>query len=469
MQIKPLLNQVPSQLVSSRIYLGDGINTFLSPFEIKDSQATYLRNLISTYYPTLKVRDGMPTFASTLTAVKGMGQRNNQYLHVQDGTVWKYWNGSSWANVQTGLTASEVEFEEFSTGTTKYTILANGTNKLAWDGTSITNLTNAPASRIFSVHKGRIYWARENDIVFCATNLINDYTTVSGGGTIDITRAKGAITAMYPYNDKMCVFTAFSMHELHGIPSLIPTVIDIEGDIGCVSDKSLIKCSKRLYWMWYDGIYEYNGASIIKVSEATLNSGVRGGVTSYIRGINQTYLTSIVSGAKGDYLYTSIPYGAVTVNNLTLVFDTNKRLWFVYDKGFYDFTTIGNNLYGVDSSGVFWKLDDGATTTDNGTAISWSWISKCFSGGANQKESVNKLWAIIDLPVGSTLSISYSDDVDSSTFTSLYTFTASADEQNIPIQIPVNKFQNLDWYRLKFEGTGPCTIHYIGKRMRVKS
>jgi hypothetical protein len=57
------------------------------------------------------------------------------------------------------------------------------------------------------------------------------------------------------------------MHELFGSSPSNFELVDVEGEIGCFSRKSLVKCNKKLFWYWTDGIYEYNGSSPVKISQ----------------------------------------------------------------------------------------------------------------------------------------------------------------------------------------------------------
>jgi hypothetical protein len=98
-----------------------------------DSQATDLRNLSSSKYPALKVRNGKTQVSTALSVPNGLGQRNNQYVHIVDTKTHKYWNGAALVTVHTLSASAPGLFQEFSTGTTKYTIFANGTDKYAWD------------------------------------------------------------------------------------------------------------------------------------------------------------------------------------------------------------------------------------------------------------------------------------------------------------------------------------------------
>jgi len=440
----------------------DDINTFLPPLEIMESQATDLRNLSSSKYPALKVRNGKTQVGTVISSPNGLGQRNNQYIHVVDGDAWKYWNGSAYVAVQTLSAAGKGNFQEFNTGTTRYTIFSNGSSKYAWDGTTVTTLSNAPNSKIFTTHKGRIYWARDNDIVYSGLNLINDYTAPNDAGAIDLTRAKGIVTGIIEYIDRVWIYTEYSMHGLYGNAPANFELIDPEGNVGCISNLSLIVVNKKLYWVAYDGVYEFDGSTPTKVSEPYGVNGIKGGVTSFINGINATYKTLVVSGSIGDILYISIPYGSnATTNNLTLVLDTKLRKWYVRDEGFLNFVTVANVLYGVDTSGKLWNMTASATK-DGSTDISWYWISKAFSEGSpSDLITLSEIWLSYKLPIGSTMKIAYSTDVTGTSFTDLDTFTPAASEAVQRVIIPVSTLQRHSWRRLKLYGTNDCEIYFM--------
>jgi hypothetical protein len=454
---------------------GDGINTGLPPFQIGESEATYLRNMDSREYPAATVRPPRSTYATVLsTNVNALGQRNNATLHVVDGNTWKYWvpASSTYTTVTTSLTSTETgEFAEFATGTERYTLFMNSTQKKLWDGSSTAidlGDANTPFTKIFTVHKGRIYAARDNDIKYCALNKTSDWTTADDAGSIDITRAKGPITGLYEYNDFVIAWTEFSMHELHGTGPDNYELIDIEGDVGCISDRSIIRCNRRLYWLWHDGVYEYDGSSPVKVSSP---------VDDYISSINFDYKEKCVAGAIGDFLYLSIPYGSgVTQNNLILKFDTRLRKWFVETGNFIDFVTIGNALYGVDTNGQIWNMRDTSATEglDSATPISWEFITKPFNEKAiAERKTVYEMYLVADVSTGSTsFTIGYSTNVennDSTSFTTLVSVSGSSNVQNQRIQVPLAQINDVNWYRLRFAGTGQATIHYLQKNMRIKT
>lgn len=451
---------------------GDGINVGVPPLQIKKTEATYLRNMDSRKYPAASVRPPRSTYGATLsTSVNAIGQRNNAILHTADGNTWKYWNvgTTTYIPITTGLTSTaKGEFGEFVTGTNRFTFFMNSTQKLIWDGASTALVLgdgSTPFTNLFTVHKGRIYALKGATVSYCALNATTDWTTANDAGSISLSKAKGDGTGIYEYNDHVIVFTEYSMHELFGSGPNNYELVDVEGEIGCISDRSLVKANRRLYWLWYDGVYEYNGSTPEKISQP---------VDDYIKGINFTYKTKCVAGTIGDFLYLSIPYGAIQ-NNLILKFDTRLRKWYVEDGAFTDFVTIGNVLYGVDTAGVLWNMRDTSATEgfDSATPIPWSFITKPFNYSPQDRQTLSEMYLVADMTTSSTgFTVGFSTNInnnDSTTFSQIASLTASTNTQNTRIQVPSSDLQNTYAYRLRFAGTGYCTIHNLQENLRVKT
>jgi hypothetical protein len=451
----------------SPIKLNGGIRTDVSKLDIPSNQASYNRNVSGNVIDALSVRAGRADSGLTdITTPNALGQRNNADVHVQDGTVWKYWDGAAWQNVQTGLTSATGKFLEFSTGTDKYTILVNGTDKYAWSGAVVTDLTNAPAVKLMTSHKGRLYAGRDNDIQFSALNLINDWSATGddGAGTIDVTDAKGPLTSIVTYQDMVTCFTEFSMHVLYGTGPNSYRLVDISRSDGCVSDRSVIEGPSPdssegvLYWMDRDGIKAYSGGLPRKISEP---------VQEYIDDINFTHKAKISAGRHEEYIFWSIPYDTGTTNNLILEYNTRTGEWFVHTGDILEFETIGKTTYAVNTSGEILIMNSG--TDDDGTAITWSHITGAwFFNKLAQRKTLRQLYVLCDLPVSSTLTVSYSTTLDGDDFVTLKTFTASASVQNVEINVPTTALQNIDYFRLQFAGTGPCTIYCIEPEINIK-
>lgn len=435
--------------------LGDGVNTGLTPFSIKDSEATDMSNLSGRGYPSLRTRQGRE-LVTQITTPNAISQRGNADIHVLDGTVWKYWNGTAWVNVKTGLADAKATIKDFARGTDRYTVLMNGTDRFAWNGTADTELTDAPLSSMFTVHKGRIYAALDNDIKFCALNDITDWSTANDAGTIDVTYAMGNITAITEYNDHVIVFTEFSMHELYGDGPDTYDLINVEGRVGCVSNNSLVVCNKRLYWLWHDGVYEYGGGSIKKISNA---------VKTYIDSVSDGYKSISAAGAWNEYLYLSIATNGATENNTLLVYDTDKGKWYVESGEFIGFTTIGNVIYGVTKDGDILNIRTG--NDDDGTPIEWYHISKAFNDNALNYKALQDIEIVYETT--GELNIGYSTSASSTSFTTLAETTDFiTDGQKHRGLILAHQMQNVEWYRLKLWGTGQATVDFVQRNVVVQ-
>jgi hypothetical protein len=455
--------------------LGDGLNLGVPPFDIKESELTYVSNMDSHEYPAITTRYDRTNFSTALSALSapnGIGERANTYLHVVDGKNWQYWNPTSTAlaTLSTSLTATaQAEIMDFNTGSVRYTILMNSTQAKYWTSTGSTalNLGDAsmPYTNIFTVHKGRIYAAKGATVYYCALNSVNDWTTSNDAGNITIARAKGDITGICEYNDKVIAFTEYSMHELYGSSPSNFELIDVEGNIGCVSNRSIIKANKKLYWAWVDGIYEYNGGTPLKISQP---------VNTYIKGILYSRLNLIAAGSNGDFIYFAIPY-ANTTNNMLLMYDTRIGKWYTETGSFKDFTLIGNSLYGLTLGGEVVNMRNTNTGKDNSTSISWSFITKPYiTGSGNTAET---LWDISVLYKGSsdaTMNVYYSTHASNNDSTSFNSIAVSSDfdldnsEHVERLLIPSTVLQNEPFFRLKFDGTDDVTVYRIERTFRTK-
>jgi hypothetical protein len=451
--MKAIKNEYESQTFNP----GMGENQYGTPFTINESESVTSRNLSSRAYPAMQTRPGRAYAFTALTTPNALGQRDNQYPHVQDGTAWKRWDGSAWQTVQASLTSARAKIIDFTTGTTKYTILSNGTNRYSWDGSTSASITAFPLTKIITSHKGRVYAMLARELKFSALNLITDWTTANDAGSITITNAKSNGVAITEYADHVVVLTGSSLHELHGTGPSNYELIDISDD-GCIADRTLIEAKGVLYWLDEGEFKAYTGGLPAVISQKVQN---------YLKGIPAAYKSKCCCGKLGKYLYLSIPYGAVTECNLLLEYDTELQQWYPQTGSFVDFVAIGEKLYGVDAAGQIWDMDSG--TDDAGTAITWYKESGAYiRQSLRQKKNLQSVYALFDQPTGSTFTIGTSVTVDAADFVTRKTFTESASEQNQKATLDASTLGYTDYYRLKLAGTGIVTVHAIEQYYRME-
>ncbi|HOQ08410.1 MAG TPA: hypothetical protein PLP87_11505 [Clostridiales bacterium] len=433
-----------------------GINTFLDPgFDIEDGELTYARNMSCHKSPTvLSVRPGRQQYADSVTKPNAFGTRENQELHVLDGTTWKRWDGEAWQTVKTDLSNAAGKFLDFRDASKVHTILINGTDAYSWDGNSITQLTDAPKSRLCVAHRYRLYWATENAV---EASDLSDFKTYPPENIMPVTNAKGPLVAINEYGDHVVVWSPYSFHEIYGDSPADWEIIDVSTDIGCLSDRCVVKHANLLWWLDINGaVYRYGGGLPAKVGQK---------IAKYLQEINLAYKHLCCGASHKDSIYWSVPTYPSTVNNLILEYRSDLDRWYVHDGNIAQFATIGDKLYGITNDGVVLDMDSG--TEDGETAIQWEAITKPFHDlSIKAKKSLRALYVVADVPAGSSLIVSGSRKETGNgegDFETLYTFTPADDLQNTQILIPTSKLQLADWYRLKFSGSGPCDIYYLHK------
>jgi hypothetical protein len=435
--------------------IGSGINTDKNSFEIAKEESPKSLNTSNRLYPSLATRSGTESMYSSagtpIPNVNGATTRAGSTFHVVSGTTWKYWNGTGYTNVATGLTSAESTFVEFTTALKKYTLMANGTNKKAWDGTSAIDLTQAPATKLIYCNDNRMFALKDSSLYTSDIGDITNWTT--GDSTIvGLFGMTGSGTALIIYNDMIISWSDRTMHIVYGkVKDDFDPTEPIH--VGNVSNKATLIHGQNgiLYWMDYNRFMAFSSGLPREVSKKA-----RG----YLEQINYTYKEKIVCGQWNRYIYISFPYQGSTVNNLTLEYDTERDMWFPYDKGFTDFINIGQDIYGVTAGGVVEKMNQGLD--DSSSKIVWEHETGVIDvSPIKNLKHITDIWAVVDIPIGSTVTLSYSRSIDSSDFVELHTFTPDANEKNTRIRIPTTELQRLNWYRLKFSGVGACAIHYL--------
>ena len=445
------------------ITLGDGVNTYKTPFEISKSECVSCLNTSSRDYPSLSVRPGsVVQYGTDSTALteNAIGVRDGTTFVVQDGTTLKYWNGAGFTDLATGLTNSKGKIVEFSNNVgDKYTVLFNGTDRRSWDGSTVTDLTEAPATNLLTVDDYRMYALLDGLIYHSAIYSVSDWTTVDDAGKVPIAGMIGTETAIVGYNDMVIAFSDQTMHVLYGNDYADFQLAD-PINVGCVSDRSIVQHDGILYFMDYQRFMAFTGGLPVDISKK---------VRKYLRDINYQYKSKIVSHKWDKYIYVSIPYGATaTDNNITLEYDTENKSWFVWNIGFSNFATIGQDIVGITTAGKAIKLQQG--TADDATAIAWEHTTGVWDWNPiRPRKSDREYYFIINLPVGSTLTMAYSNSVDNNDFVTIDTFVANANEQNTQIKLNTSTLKDYTWKRFKFSGSGPCTIHYLEEYKRVKA
>lgn len=442
----------------------------LDKFSIEDTFATESKNLSSYGFPAMKTRPGYSLLGSAFAArILGLALWKQSELHAISNANWYKWDGAAWgtsllAGISTSLPWS---FCNFKGGFADYNLIAtNGSMIKKYDGTTVSNLANAPAGANYvDTHDNRIYFAVGNFIHYSALRLGEDWTDTDpyvGAGAEPIESAAGEdIVGLKAGAGHIVAFLPNSTHELYGTGPDDFRLIVVAEDIGLISNQCVVNIAGVLYWLHETGLYRYTGGSRPK-KDFSLP------IQYYIDGINQTHKAKSCAGTDGKRLYVSIPYGASTEPNITIEYDPEfSGIFYVWE----DFTPLHfanspSTWYQGDSAG---KVMEMGGTTDNGTAIAWNWISVPFGSRLLAAQGLRwyKMWLLATVPIGSTCSIYLSKLAEGDTdWTLVKTLTPSASLQKQKAIIPVSSAANAGYIRIKFEGTGPVEIHEFDRQHR---
>lgn len=488
--MKPILRAVPGKNLIRKVMLGGGIDTSKTTFTTDIQTGTYLRNLSSRSYPALATREGRKVvFSRASAAVRGLGVRyENDDVSVLavDGDVWGTVDN---AGIMTSIQAFAVPATtktfmlQFSGVSKVYSIVTDGANRYAWDGTSVINLAlkkdgvtaqPATATHIVAAFKNRLFWGKGRTLYWSKLNDIQDYevgTSVIDGGFLTIAEAEEEISAITVSSGRIQIFTQNNMYELYGSGPSTFELVPVDTGIGCVGQFATATANGLLYFAWRNGIYSYNGASFKKISD---------NVDYYFETISKDYIGGITIAADSKYLYCAIPSGSSTYNNILLKYDFEKGLWFVDYGVFALFISLPDKVYGLnDIEGAVYEmcvfnLYDTYFDIDGLVAqqvITWEWRSPSITiSQLKSRMTVSHINVMLELPTGSTAKLAYNKSVsDGVSFTDLKTFTASTAPQNVYIPVPQNLINDLNWFRLKLYGTGPCIVHFMEIHFRSQT
>lgn len=434
-------------------------------FNLAESYFTELENFSPSAYPAITTRPGYSILGTFGTRVLGMGAWKGTELHVvfNDGT-WRKYDGT-WTTLASGLsTTAEWSFCNFQGNLTEINLIgSNGVDAIKrYDGSTVQNLTNAPAGGNYIVqHSNRLYCAVGNSVKFSALRIPTDWTTVDDAGEIVHETNDGeTVNGLKASSGHVTVSKPSSVYELYGKGPSSYTLEPAGTDIGVTNNKAMTLHDDRLPFIGRDAIYQYSGG-IRPQKDFSTN------VQAFIRDMNSAQLSKCSAGSDIENIYFSLPLGSATENDTIFQYHPVKRTWFPWKNiSPTHFVRIGQDLYIGDTSGRVLKLTG---TTDNGTAIAWKAVFKPFTAAtANRLMHWFKLWVVADVPTGSTMNMYVSDKSTGEIWTLVKTLSVDTDLQFQKITIPTNTIANANVVRVKLEGTGPVTIYELTRQLREK-
>lgn len=434
-------------------------------FDLSDGLFTELINFSPDQYPAITTRAGytvIGTFGNG--AVVGLMAWKDQELHAvfSDGS-WRKYDGTTWTILATGLnTAADWSYCNFQGNLPEINLIAaNGVDAVKrYNGTSVQNLTNAPAgANYITTQSNRLYCAVGNIVNFCALNVPTDWSTVDDAGQVGYQTTNGeTINGLNGGYQHVTAFKPSSISELYGTGPTNYTFPPAASDIGAASNKAVTIKDDVLSFASRDGLYRYSGG-VRPLKDFSIP------VNNYVLGANPAHLSKCVSESDGKYIYYAIPFESATQNNLIIQYDPVHQGFYTWDNiAVTQMLRIGANLYFGDATGRVLRVGG---TTDNGSPITATAVSKPFTAASiSRKSHWFKLWVVASISTGASLSIYVSPDAEGSNWILAKTLTTDTDIQYKEILIPTNSIANANAVRIKLVATGVVTVHEITRQVR---
>lgn len=446
-----------------------GINSDNDPLDLDNDELTDSQNMCADDYPIIRTRNdrvlsSLPQLAGTL---HGIGQRANIELHNLTSNTWSYGaaTDAAWTNISTAVSEPNTpSFIEFNTQTAKYTIMAYSTGVVFnnyWDGATFSTFTdaNCPKSNLFTAHRNRVYGVGDDGrtLKYSALGDLTDWTTADDAGYIDITEAKGAITAITTFADHVVIWTDNSMHELYGTGPDNFELVNVSHKVGCASRFAYTEVGGRLYWMDYSGIYMYTGGLPRKIADKA--DGIIDSIPF------NTNKADIRAGGVDNKIYFAIPYGSTNIILVVDMVEDSKRATYAINKedGIWDgFAPNNEKLYGLRSDGYIYDMHSTQETgEDNSTAISWSMETRPITDEIDKESAVREIWIQHSGTTKATMTFSYTTNDNSTTFTQI---AASSDFRHMEWSVrkrvipSSTQLQGMSFMKFRYAGTGQKKI-----------
>lgn len=439
----------------------------LDPFSIANGFATEGFNFSTAQYPALTTRPGYSLLGSTIARVLGLGVHKETTLLAAfaDGSM-RRWNGSAWESLATGLNVSAPwSWANFKGGFSDiYLLAANGVDAVKqYNGSTVSNLSGPPSGlNYIEQYADRVWGIVGNTLHASGYRLATDWTSAPPADQIDDSVSFNTVIES-PDGETICglraglgqlvIFKPTAMYRLRGYAPSDYRVDPISTDIGCINNRCVAVLQSGMYFLGQDGIYLYRGDGVTPTRR--FSEPVQQYVDRMIKAAKDTFSV----GTDGRFLFVSISMSSSTQPDTLLVYDPDYDAWSVWTgHSAVAFARIGVNTYLGDYGGTVRLLGG---ETDNGAAISASWVSKPFTGASlGQVIRWMRLWTTMDLPAGSSFSTAVSATKDSDDFLAAGTSVpGSAHLTQRPVYFPPGQHPLTACLRLRMEWTGPCTIH----------
>lgn len=382
--VKPYFEQINGKINDDTTLFTGGLNTYQDKGFIENDEMPYMLNMTMYKPPMLCTRQSRETIQQYIQGTPNMGDilevfaYNDKYiigvakdkseatvtyftLHSENGLYNRhvFYNQPKWDRYY--LCYARTATEEYL-----YILSQYGKRRLTIDEDSLSEEeVKEYTDNYYGIpcwHKGRMFFANPetNIVTFSALNdfdnfdtepdeeepLENDYSDVAGD--FFVTNARGKITALKSFDDKLYIFCEHSIHILYGDTPLTTSaehfqLVDMNNNLGTLDDRYVTVGGGNLYWFGDDcQIYEHTGSYTHMISRpySTRSGESHGGIDNVLQRPYEDENKVAKLTATSDKLYVNISLKPNSkINQYLFVYNITTRTWWCEDG---EFTTICN-------------------------------------------------------------------------------------------------------------------------------
>ena len=515
---RPFLNAVHYQSDNVITTLAGGINNVVPAEFIADDEVQEMENMSVDKYPAICTKIGRTMFKNPGVSgqeIKYFGNAGLNYLfYIQEDKL----KDTLGQVIYEGLTGEEYHHSYYKDGVSEYLIIygkGQKTVRLPLPLSSLNEPTEitlpkendveiVPENMVY--HKARMFVSSGDVLYFSALQNPTDWTKEQDSGYIKVTNAKGKITALASFDDKLIIYSQNNMHLLYGdsIDAESNTnfqIVDLDNGIGSYGPEVKLH-NGYLYWLYAKNIYEYDGSTIRSIEKTTGNNGLTGGIQSYIDGILYTEADNVSIAGSDTKVYFYFPN--YKGKNRFLVFDQRLRKWTQEiqpaeaEEGNYinivssfnsiNFSQTPAPIYALTSNGVIYEITGGRRSGseyikmygndecigEDGLvvkkAIPFYMKTKQFTeGGVSKKKTLKELWFSYDLEGQATVKVTNGDDTYCLLEEQLESGKNKVKCLLVPHKYEGMQLQNKDSYYIEIFGSGNITIKQMERKFRIKT
>lgn len=218
-----------------------------------------------TTWSAASVDFNVKAYLSTDSPSKGIFRANNstgtEKTLLAAGTTLSSVDDSTGAltSIKTGLSASAIRYRFFTVNDTVYYCNGfDGIRKWNFSAESLVTSTNATLG---VQHKGLAFWVEKDDPNKIIFSNFADYDTFTSTDFIYVPAPKTGdpITAMYPLNGVLVIWTRFNKYILYGSDNATFQLEPAASRKGTFSQETVVTDGSFAYALHDDGLYRFNG------------------------------------------------------------------------------------------------------------------------------------------------------------------------------------------------------------------